>query len=69
MFISQALYKRYIRGSSVIMKTVALVGLIVVIFVLYSQVKESEASLSKDGSAKKKGPKVTQLVSGGFHDD
>lgn len=64
MFISQALYKRFVRGSR-IMKVVASLGLFLCVFVLYNQMKhvDSETLSKSSKKSSKKGPKVTKVVS------
>lgn len=63
MFISQELYKRFIRGSR-IMKVVASLGLLLCVFVLYNQMQhvESETLGKSSKKSSKKGPKVTKIV-------
>lgn len=62
MFISQALYKRYFRGLT-IMKLFAGATLLFIIFVILYHVQESDAeTLSKSAKGKKKGPKITKEV-------
>jgi len=64
MFISQAVYKRFIREST-IMKVLATAAVLLVVFVLHSQMNNAKADTlgkSSGGGSKKKGPKVTHIV-------